>query len=319
MVNHMTSNDRNARSDRPISGHGTDAATTSAGVTIQPFFHDGTGTWSYVVSCGRDAVVIDPVLDYDPRSGHVATDSARRLLDYLAAHALRLHRILETHAHADHLTAAAFLRARSSAPVAIGAGIRSVQAHFADIFALTSNSPELADAFEQLLVDGEVIEAGALRIEVLATPGHTADSISYRIDGNVFVGDTLFAPDLGTARCDFPGGSVEQLYASIQRLYALPAETVLWLCHDYPPDGRERRANVTVAESRRDNHMLAGDTPLDEFSEARHARDTGLPLPTLLYPSLQVNLRGGTLPASADNRRRYLLTPLHLDGPADGL
>ena len=311
--------DRNAESASPMAVGRMPAAAASARLGIQPFFHDATGTWSYVVSRGRDAVVIDPVLDYDPHSGHVATDSARRLLDYVAHHGLRLHRILETHAHAEHLSAAAFLRARSSAPVAIGAGIRSVQAHFADIFALTSDDPELTDAFEQLLVDGEVIEAGALRIEVLATPGHTADSISYRIDGNVFVGDTLFAPDLGTARCDFPGGSIEQLYASIQRLYALPADTVLWLCHDYPPAGRERRASMTVGESRRDNRMLAGDTSLESFSEARHARDAGLPVPTLLYPSLQVNLRGGTLPASADNGRRYLLTPLHFDGPADGL
>lgn len=315
----VDNNPNDANSDRPVPGRRVDAAATSAGLTIQPFFHDGTGTWSYVVSRGVDAVVIDPVLDYDQHSGHVATDSARRLLDYLAAHDLRLHRVLETHAHADHLTAAAFLRARSSAPVAIGAGIRSVQAHFADIFALTSDDPDLADAFEQLLADGEVIEAGALRIEVLATPGHTADGISYRIDGNVFIGDTLFAPDLGTARCDFPGGSVEQLYSSIQRLYALPVDTVLWLCHDYPPADREPRASVTVAESRRDNRMLAGDTPLEVFSEARHARDAGLPPPKLLYPSLQVNIRGGKLPAPADNGRHYLVTPVRIEAPGDGL
>ena len=291
----------------------------SADLTIQPFFHDGTGTWSYVVNRGRVAVVIDPVLDYDQRSGHVATDSARQLLAYVLEHDLRVHRILETHTHADHLTAAAFLRARTSAPVAIGVDIRSVQAHFADMFQLTTDDPAFADAFELLLADGDVIEAGALRIEVMATPGHTADSLSYRIDGNVFVGDTLFAPDVGTARCDFPGGSIEQLYASIQRLYALPDETVLWLCHDYPPAGREHRPSVTVAESRRDNRMLAGDTTLEAFSEARHARDAVLPLPDLLYPSLQVNIRGGKLPAAADNGRHYLLAPLRIEAPGDGL
>jgi glyoxylase-like metal-dependent hydrolase (beta-lactamase superfamily II) len=302
------------RSDNPMSDN-----PPSADLAIRPFFHDGTGTWSYVVSRGVDAVVIDPVLDYDQPSGHVATDSARQLLAYVVEHDLQVHRILETHAHADHLTAAAFLRESTSAPVAIGAGIRSVQAHFADIFALTSDDPELADAFESLLADGDVIDAGALRIEVLATPGHTADGISYRIDGNVFIGDTLFAPDLGTARCDFPGGSIEQLYASIQRLYALPGDTVLWLCHDYPPGGRERRASVTVAESRRDNRMLAGDTPLEVFSEARHARDACLPVPKLLYPSLQVNIRGGKLPAPADNGRHYLATPVRIEAPGDGL
>lgn len=290
----------------------------SADLTIQPFFHDATGTWSYVVSRDRDAVVIDPVLDYDHRSGHVATDSARQLLAYVVERGLQVHRILETHAHADHLTAAAFLRARTSAPVAIGAGIRSVQAHFADIFQLTTDDPALADAFQLLLADGDVIEVGALRLEVLATPGHTLDGLSYRIDGNLFVGDTLFAPDVGTARCDFPGGSVEQLYASIQRLYSLPDETVLWLCHDYPPTSRERRSHVSVGESRRDNGMLAGDTTAEAFSEARRARDAVLPVPNLLYPSLQVNIRGGKLPLAADNGRRYLHTPLNIEA-TDGL
>lgn len=303
-----------ARSDKPMSDK-----SISADLTIRPFFHDGTGTWSYVVSRGRDAVVIDPVLDYDQHSGHVATDSVRLLLGYIAERGLHVHRILETHAHADHLSAAAFLRARTSAPVAIGAGIRSVQAHFADIFALTSNDPVLTGAFDLLLADGDAIEAGALLIEVMATPGHTADSLSYRIDGNVFVGDTLFAPDVGTARCDFPGGSIDQLYASIQHFYALPDETVLWLCHDYPPAGREPRASVNVGESRRENRMLAGDTTLEAFCEARHARDAALPVPDLLYPSLQVNIRGGKLPPAADNGRHYLHMPLRIEAPADGL
>ena len=304
----------NLRSDNPMSDN-----SASADLAIRPFFHDATGTWSYVVHRGRDAVVIDPVLDYDQRDGHVATGSVRELLAYVRDRDLQVHRILETHAHADHLSAAAFLRESTSAPVAIGAGIRSVQAHFADVFALAGDDPALAGAFDTLLADGDVVDAGALRIQVMATPGHTADGISYRIDGNVFIGDTLFAPDVGTARCDFPGGSVERLYASIQRLYALPDETVLWLCHDYPPPGRERRANMTVAESRQHNRMLAGDTPLEAFVDARRARDAGLPAPTLLYPSLQVNIRGGRLPAVADNGRHYLLTPLRIEAPADGL
>lgn len=291
----------------------------SADLAIRPFFHEATCTWSYVVHRGRDAVVIDPVLDYDPRDGRVATASAFELLRYVRDNELQVHRILETHAHADHLSAAAFLHESTAAPVAIGAGIRSVQAHFAGVFSLSADDPGLAGAFDQVLADGDVVDAGALRIDVLATPGHTADGISYRIHGNVFIGDTLFAPDVGTARCDFPGGSVEQLYASIQRLYALPDDTVLWLCHDYPPVGRERRASITVAESRRDNRMLAGDTTLEAFVEARRTRDAGLPAPTLLFPSLQVNIRGGRLPAAAGNGRRYLLTPLRIEPPADGL
>ena len=291
----------------------------SEALHIEPFFHDATGTWTYVVHRGTDAVVIDPVLDYDARSGRIATESARHLLAYVVEQGLTVHRILETHAHADHLTSAAFLRARTRAPVSIGHGIRSVQAHFADLFQLTTDDPALHDAFDALLDDGDVIEAGALRIEVLATPGHTADSLSYRIDGNVFVGDTIFAPDIGTARCDFPGGSVDQLYASIQRFYAMPDETTLWMCHDYPPAGRERRASVSVGEQKRDNRMLDGDTSLESFAEARHARDAALPAPNLLYPSLQVNIRGGRLPAEDAHGRRHLTTPLRVETPAEGL
>jgi glyoxylase-like metal-dependent hydrolase (beta-lactamase superfamily II) len=286
---------------------------------IQPFFHTATGTWSYVVSRGGDAVVIDPVLDYDPKSGRVSTDNARVLLDYIRARALRVHRILETHAHADHLSAAAFLRARTAAPVLIGDGIRGVQAHFAGVFGMATDDVALATAFDALLGDGDVVEAGSLHIEVLATPGHTPDGLAYRIDGNVFVGDTLFAPDVGTARCDFPGGSAGQLYASIQRLHALPDDTVLWLCHDYPPDGRERRASVPVAESRRDNRMLHARTTQSEFVAARTSRDGGLPVPVLLYPALQVNIRGGRLPPGDASGHHYLRIPLQIDPPADGL
>jgi len=279
---------------------------------IQPFLHAGSGTWSYVVSRDRDAVVIDPVLDYDAPSGRIGTDSARRLLQHVADLGLRVHHILETHAHADHLSAAAFVRTHTSAPIGIGSHIRSVQAHFADVFQMAADDPALADAFDRTLRDGDSIDAGALRITVMSTPGHTADGVSYRIDGSVFVGDTVFAPDIGTARCDFPGGSVEQLYASIQRLYALPDDTVLWLCHDYPPQGREARASVTVGESRRDNRMLRGDTSLADFCAARRSRDAGLPAPALLYPSLQVNIRGGRLPDTGSDRI-YLRTPLLVD------
>jgi glyoxylase-like metal-dependent hydrolase (beta-lactamase superfamily II) len=290
-----------------------------AAPNIQPFFHADSSTWTYVVNRGRDAVVIDPVLDYDPKSGRVATDSARALLDFVTAHGLHVHRILETHAHADHLSAAAFLRARTSAPVLIGAGVRDVQAHFARVFGIAHDDDMLAEAFDVLLHDGDVIEAGSLHIEVMATPGHTADSLAYRVDGNVFVGDTVFAPDVGTARCDFPGGSAEQLHASIGRLHALPGDTTLWLCHDYPPEGRERRSSISVAESRRDNRMLRDDTSLEDFIAARTARDASLPVPVLLYHALQVNIRGGRLPPADANGVRYLRTPLSVDPPADGL
>ena len=287
--------------------------------TIQSFFHSPTGTWSYVVHAGSDAVVIDPVLDFTAASGVVATGSAHGLLDFVADQGLRLHHVLETHAHADHLSAAAFLRARSGAQVAIGAGIREVQAHFAPMFGWDPGAAGLRDAFDQLLRDGDVLEAGRLRIEVMALPGHTADGLGYRIGDNVFVGDTLFAPDIGTARCDFPGGDARQLHASIQRLHALPGDTTLWLCHDYPPAGRERRASVSVEESARDNRMLSRDTAVEEFVTARQARDAGLSVPQLLYPALQVNIRGGRLPPADADGRRFLRTPLRIEGAAEGL
>lgn len=277
---------------------------------IEPFFHAGSGTWTYLIHRSGDAVAIDPVLDYDPKSGRIGNEGLQPVMDYLAASGLRLRRILETHAHADHLSAAQILHAATGAPVCIGDGIRKVQAHFADVFGIDRADPALRDAFHATFVDGDSIEAGSLHFEVLATPGHTSDSLAYRIEDNVFIGDTLFAPDIGTARCDFPGGSIDDLHASIQRLHALPDTTTLWLCHDYPQGGRERRASISVGESRRDNNMLDGSTTLAEFRERRSARDATLPAPVLLYPALQVNIRGGRLPPATPDGRRYLCTPV---------
>ena len=283
---------------------------------IAPFFHEGTGTWTYVIHRDADAVVIDPVLDYDPKSGKVGIDSLRVVQDYIGEKDLHVHRILETHAHADHLSSAQVLRAASGATVGIGDGIRKVQDHFAGVFDIDRNDATLRDAFDATYADGDVIEAGNLHLSVVATPGHTSDSLSYEIEGHVFIGDTLFAPDVGCARCDFPGGSVNDLYASIQRLYAMDDATVLHLCHDYPPAGRERRSEVTVGESKRVNRMLRRDTTLEEFSQARRARDAQLPAPILLYPALQVNIRGGRLPPARENGQRYLCTPVQGDLPA---
>ena len=190
------------------------------------------------------------------------------------------------------------------------------QAHFAGVFGMEAGDPALRDAFDATFHDGDAIEAGALRFTVMATPGHTSDSLSYAIEGNVFIGDTLFAPDVGAARCDFPGGDADTLFDSIQRFYAMPDDTVLWLCHDYPPAGRERRSRMTVGESKASNLMLRGDTTREEFGERRRARDAQLPAPVLLYPSLQVNIRGGHLPPAQPNGLRYLSTPLQGDIPA---
>ena len=282
----------------------------SDALRIQPFFDDATGTWTYVVSRGSDAVLIDPVLDYDAKSGQLGSQGIDAVLAYLREHGLTLHRVLETHAHADHLSGAQVARAATGAPVGIGAGIASVQAHFAKVFGIDADDAQLRDAFDARFADGDVIEAGELRFTVLATPGHTSDSLSYAIDGNVFVGDTIFAPDVGTARCDFPGGSIDALYDSIQRYYAMPDDTVLWLCHDYPPQGRDRRTSVTVGEQKQANRMLDGDTSRETFRERRSTRDAALAAPNLLYPALQVNIRGGRLPPPDTNGTRYLRTPL---------
>lgn len=285
---------------------------------IESFFHDATGTWTHVVGRDGDAVVIDPVLDYDPAAGVVDDASVRAVAAFLERNRLRLLRILETHAHADHLSGAQLLRGDGGGiPVGIGAGIRDVQAHFARVFGIDDDSA-LRDAFQHLFVDGDTVCAGTMDFTVLATPGHTPDSLTYLIEGHAFIGDTLFAPDVGTARCDFPGGSIDDLYASIQRLYALPDDTRLWLCHDYPPEGRERRAWVSVGESRRYNRMLDGDTTLEAFAAKRRERDAKLPAPRLLYPALQVNIRGGHLPPAHKNGRRYLSTPLTLKLTLDG-
>jgi glyoxylase-like metal-dependent hydrolase (beta-lactamase superfamily II) len=283
---------------------------------IAPFFHEGTCTWSYVIHRNGDAVVIDPVLDYDPKSGKVGIDSLLVVQHYIAENELRVHRILETHAHADHLSSAQVLRAASGATVGIGEGIGKVQAHFAEVFGMDQNDPALRDAFDTTYADGDVIEAGHLRLAVLALPGHTSDSLGYAIEGHVFIGDTLFAPDVGCARCDFPGGSVDDLFRSIQRLYAMDDATILHLCHDYPPAGRERRSDVSVGESKRDNRILSSDTSLEDFSAARRTRDAQLPVPVLLFPALQVNIRGGRLPPPHENGQRYLYIPLSGELPA---
>lgn len=280
-------------------------------VQIEGFFHASTGTWTYVVHDGVDAVVIDPVLDYDHKSGAIYVESIALVRNYLETHDLKLRRILETHAHADHLSGAQLIRDDDDVSIGIGEGIRDVQRYFGEVFEF--DDAMLHGVFDEQYRDGDVIEAGSLRFEVLATPGHTSDSLSYRIGENVFIGDTLFAPDVGTARCDFPGGSVEQLYESIQKLYGLGDDVILWLCHDYPVAGREPISHITVRESKLSNKMLSAFDTLDDFAERRRARDATLPAPNLLYPSLQVNIRGGRLPAPTADGRVYLRTPIRID------
>ena len=278
---------------------------------VQPFFHADSNTWSYLVSDPgtKAALLIDPVLDYEPRAARIGTSAAQALLAEADAHGLDLRWVLETHAHADHLSAAAWLRGqRPGLRVGIGERIRAVQAHFGPVFELAPG--ECAACFDQLFADGDRLALGALQIEVLATPGHTPDGVSYLIGDALFVGDSLFLPDAGTGRCDFPGGSASALFRSIQRLYALPDETRVFVGHDYGPNGRAPACESRIGEQKRGNlHAREG---VDEagFVAMREARDATLPLPALILPSLQVNLRAGELPAPQANGRRYLRLPL---------
>jgi glyoxylase-like metal-dependent hydrolase (beta-lactamase superfamily II) len=258
----------------------------------------------------RQAALIDPVLDYDGAAGRTGTASAAALLAIIESERLQPRWILETHAHADHLSAAAFLHERTGAAVAIGRGITSVQANFRDIYNLGPDFPVDGRQFDRLFADGERFMLGEIEIEVIATPGHTDDSVTYLVGDAAFVGDTLFAPDYGTARCDFPGGDAARLFASVQRLYALPPQTRLFLCHDYPPEGRAPRCEWSVAEQMTGNIHISADTREADFVRMRTERDAGLKMPALIIPSVQVNIRAGRLPEPEDNGRRYLRVPL---------
>ena len=283
---------------------------------IQAFFDEATNTVTYLVSdpVTRQAAVIDPVLDYDHRSGKVSTASADQVLAAAAAQALEVAWILETHAHADHLSAAPHLKARTGARVAIGEHIRDVQTIFRPVFNLDDVSGDGVE-FDRLLRDGETFTIGDLKVDVLHTPGHTPACVSYRIGDAVFVGDTLFMPDYGTARADFPGGSAHTLYQSIQKLLALPPATRLFMCHDYKAPGRDSFAwETTVAEQRARNVHVHDGVDEAAFVALRRKRDAGLSAPVLLLPSVQVNIRAGHLPPADSNGVSYLRIPVRLAG-----
>ena len=283
---------------------------------VEAFFHKDTGTFTYVVHAGdgSDAAIIDPVLDYDAVSARTSTLSADAVLAFVRAHALRVGWILETHAHADHLSAGGYLRDVLGAQLAIGRGIVDVQAYFKQLFGLGDGFVADGRQFDRLFDDGEVFPIGHLEVRVVATPGHTGDSLTYVVGDAAFVGDTVFAPDIGTARCDFPGGDAARLYASIRKILALPQGTRLFLCHDYPPSGRDAAAESSIAAQSAHNMHVGGDKDEKTFVAMRNARDAGLPVPRLLLPALQVNIRGGRLPEADANGIAYLRLPLNRFG-----
>lgn len=280
---------------------------------IKAFLDQDSETFSYVVydRAGGHAAVIDPVLDYDPASGRTSTASAEAIVDFVREMDLTVDWVLETHAHADHLSAAPFIREQLGGRIAIGEHIREVQDIFRKVFNLEKEFlPDGAD-FDHLFRDGETFRIGELEGRVLHTPGHTPADLSYVIGDAVFVGDTLFMPDVGTARCDFPGGSAATLYRSIQKLLALPDDLRLFVCHDYPGDSRSHACETTVAAQRADNIHVGGDVTEEDFVQMRNARDATLGMPRLILPSIQVNIRAGRMPPAEPDGRRYLKIPLN--------
>ncbi|HZJ96039.1 MAG TPA: MBL fold metallo-hydrolase [Thiopseudomonas sp.] len=281
---------------------------------VTSFFDPATYTYSYVVRdpSSQSCVIIDSVLDYDPASGRTETISADKIISFVKEQQLNVEWLLETHVHADHLSAAPYLQAQLGGQLAIGAQITTVQQVFGEIFNAEAQFARDGSQFDRLLNEGDSLNFGDLSVQVLHTPGHTPACLSYVIGDAVFVGDTLFMPDYGTARCDFPGGDAHRLYQSIQRLFELPDSTRVFLCHDYKAPGRDEYCNeTTIAEQRQNNiHVREGITA-EEFVAMRTARDATLDMPTLILPSVQVNMRAGELPPAEDNGVRYLKIPLN--------
>lgn len=280
---------------------------------VTPFFDEATNTYSYVVAdpaTGRCAIV-DSVLDYDPSAGRTDTRSADRIIAFVRERNFTVEWILETHVHADHLSAAPYLKEQLGGSLAIGENIRIVQETFGKIFNAGTEFQRDGSQFDRLFKDGDRFSVGELPARVIHTPGHTPACVTYVIGDAAFVGDTIFMPDYGTARCDFPGGDAGQLYRSIRKIFALPDETRLFMCHDYKAPGRdEYRYETTVGEERRHNVHVRDGVSEDEFVRMRTERDRGLRMPTLIIPAVQVNMRAGQLPPPEDNGTRYLKVPL---------
>ena len=281
-------------------------------LAIRPFFDEPTNTVSYLIwdKATKSGAVIDPVLDFEHRSGEASTASADEILKHAAQQAVKIEWILETHAHADHLSAAPHMKLKTGAKLGIGEHIRDVQKIFRPVFNLDDVSGDGSE-FDHLFKDGERFRIGGIEAEVLYVPGHTPADVAYKIEDAVFVGDTLFMPDYGTARADFPGGDAGRLYDSIQRLLSLPEQTRLFMCHDYKAPGRDNYAWETTVEQERRNVHVAGRTR-EEFVAWRNQRDAGLSAPLLLLPSIQTNIRAGRLPEPDNNGLRYLKLPVKL-------
>jgi glyoxylase-like metal-dependent hydrolase (beta-lactamase superfamily II) len=289
---------------------------------VKAFYDSRTFTVTYIVHdpATNDAVIIDPVLDYDPAASKVWAESVEQVIDYVRAEKLNVHYILETHAHADHLSGSQLLkRAFPQAKIAVGERITVVQQTFKTIFNLAEDFATDGSQFDRLLKDGEIVDAGSLKLEVIFTPGHTPACATYKIEDAIFTGDAIFMPDGGTGRCDFPAGSAKDLYQSISsKLYALPDSTRVFVGHDYQPGGREVKWETTIGDEKQNNIQLKATTSEDEFIQFRAARDKTLAAPKLLLQSVQVNIDAGKMPKPSEDKKRYLKIPINVSNlPAE--
>ena len=285
---------------------------TTAQATVKAFFDPQTWTYTYVVyeSKGSACIVIDSVLNYDPKSGRTKTESADEVISFIKDNRLQLEWILETHAHADHLTAAPYIQDKLGGKIAIGDHIITVQGVFKGVFNLDDVAVD-GSQFDALIKEGESVRFGNLSFKALYVPGHTPACMAYEIGDSIFVGDTLFMPDVGTARCDFPGGSASNLYRSIQSILKYPPNTKLYMCHDYPPNGRPPEYQSTVADQKKSNIHVHDGVTEEQFVAMRNKRDAGLEMPVLILPSIQVNIRAGHMPKPEGNGTAYLKIPLN--------
>ena len=285
---------------------------TQTQATVKAFFDPQTWTYTYVVyeSKGSACIVIDSVLNYDPKSGRTKTESADEVIAFIKENRLQLEWILETHAHADHLTAAPYIQEKLGGKIAIGDHITTVQGVFKGVFNLDDVAVD-GSQFDALIKEGESVRFGNLSFKALYVPGHTPACMAYEIGDSIFVGDTLFMPDVGTARCDFPGGSASNLYRSIQSILKYPPSTKLYMCHDYPPNGRPPEYQSTVADQKKSNIHVHDGVTQEQFVAMRNKRDAGLEMPVLILPSIQVNIRAGHMPKPEGNGTAYLKIPLN--------
>ena len=283
-------------------------------VIIKNFFDQDTATFTYVISdvSTNKAAIIDPVLNYDQYSGHTNKKSIEQIINYIQEQKLTVEWILDTHIHADHITGSHSLKEQLGGKIGIGAKIKEVLALWVPIFNIAKDTDLNGSQFDYLFEDGEIVKLGNVDLKVIHTPGHTPACSSYLIEDSIFVGDTIFMPDIGTARADFPGASPAAMYDSIKKILSLPEDTKIFICHDYPPDGREIKCNTTVKDQKKMNILIRDGISKDEFITIRNNYDTGNTVPKLLFPAIQANLRAGTFGFPEENNIKYLKIPVDL-------